>query len=290
VAACAALCALAPNAPASDFEHPASSDTTQQFTSSGNPQRDDTPNDPDYDVAERGGSSNVYDERFDLFGFPSKYTAATAIYKDGPNALKPMVSGFNAAGAWKIERGRPDVSAAVLDTGVLWDRAGLRDQVKLNQAELPLPERADGSTAGGYDLNGNGVLDVDDYAGDPRVGKAKPTGEDLIDAFSDGTDADHNGYVDDIAGWDFFDDDNDPADTSSYFQAHNHGSGRASEVVEQGDDGEGSIGVCPHCQFVPLRVWDTFVSDQTTFGLAMLYATDRGRSPSPTSMATARRS
>ena len=27
---------------------------------------------------------------------------------------------------------------------------------------------------------------------------------------------------------------------------------------------------------MPLRVWDTFVSDQTTFGLAILYATDHG--------------
>src|SRR5256885_2496001 len=35
-------------------------------------------------------------------------------------------------------------------------------------------------------------------------------GEDVIRAFSDGTDTDGNAYVDDIAGWDFFDDDNDP--------------------------------------------------------------------------------
>ena len=82
--------------------------------------------------------------------------------------------------------------------------------------------------------------------------------------------------MDDIAGWDFFDDDNDPQDTSSYFAAGNHGTGRASEVAERGNDGQGSIGVCPHCQIVPLRVWDTFVADQTTFGLAILYATDLG--------------
>ena len=38
-----------------------------------------------------------------------------------------MVSGFNAAGAWKITRGDPRVSVAVLDTGVNWDNGGLRD-------------------------------------------------------------------------------------------------------------------------------------------------------------------
>ena len=267
-----ALCALStPVAIASDFEHPASSDTSQQFTSTNNPQREDTPNDPDYDKSERGLDTNVYDEQFDLFGFPSKFFENTARYKDGPHALLPMVAGFNAAGAWKIERGRPDVAVAVLDTGIVWDNEGLRTQVHLNRHELPVPQ---GSNV--YDANNDGVFNVDDYANDPRVGKAKPTAEDLIHAFSNGIDGDHNGYTDDIAGWDFFDDDNDPADTSSYFAAHHHGSGRASEVAERGNDGQGGLGVCPHCQIVPLRVWDTFVSDQTLFGLAMLYATDNG--------------
>ena len=82
--------------------------------------------------------------------------------------------------------------------------------------------------------------------------------------------------MDDIAGWDFFDNDNDPADTSSYFAAENHGSGRATEAVERGNDGQGSIGVCPKCQYVPMRVWDTFVSDQNNFFLAVTYAADNG--------------
>ena len=46
--------------------------------------------------------------------------------------------------------------------------------------------------------------------------------------------------------------------------------------MEKGDDAAGSIGVCPKCQFVPLRVWDTFVSDQNNFFTAVTYATDNG--------------
>ena len=61
--------------------------------------------------------------------------------------------------------------------------------------------------------------------------------------------------MDDSAGWDFFDDDNDPFDASSYFAAGNHGSGRASDAAEEGNDGQGSIGVCPRCQIMPLRIW-----------------------------------
>src|SRR5581483_938596 len=124
VASCASLLLLAgvasAGAAARDFDHPASNDPRQQFAPA-SVQRQDTPNDPDYDRAEpddpdstlNGGtvdpSTNVYDEQFGLFGFPSARTRGSATYLTGPNAGKPQVSGFNAAGAWKLERGRPDV-------------------------------------------------------------------------------------------------------------------------------------------------------------------------------------
>lgn len=280
------------------FDAPASNDTAQQ-TAPGNVQRQDTPNDPDYDRAEPDSAHydpdrTLSDERFDLFGFPSA-TTPQAVYKDGPLAGQPMVSGFNAAGAWKRERGRPDVFVAILDTGIRWDNEGLRTRVHLNTAELPLPQRAGGVAADGYDANHDGEVNVDDYATDPRVGKPKPTGEDLINAFGHcrlaqsqpvGTtcsgskhfDNDGNGFANDIAGWDFFNDTNDPVDRSSYFAAKNHGSGRAEGAVETGNDGQGSIGLCPECQFVPIRTYDTFVSDGNDFGLGIVYGTNLGAS------------
>lgn len=268
---------------AQGFDDPASNDPSQQLDTEPGPnvQRQDTPNDPEYDNAEpddpqMGGATNIFDERFDLFGFASARTD-NARYVEGPNAPAAQVSGFNAAGAWKRSRGDPEVSVAILDTGINWDNGGVRTQVALNEEELPPPQPVDpGAALDGYDLNGNGAIDVDDYADDPRIGSSAPTGQDLIRAFSDGTDADANGYVDDIAGWDFFDDDNDPADTSSYFAAENHGTGRAEEAVEKGDDGDDSIGVCPKCQYMPVRIWDTFVSDQNSFFMGVVYAVDNG--------------
>ncbi|MBA3953392.1 MAG: hypothetical protein H0X57_16120, partial [Rubrobacter sp.] len=50
-------------------------------------------------------------------------------------------------------------------------------------------------------------------------------------------DDDGNGYADDIAGWDFFDDDNDPFDASSCCSAEGHGTGRAEEAARQTDEG-----------------------------------------------------
>lgn len=284
-----------------DFDRPASQDTAQQF-SSGSVQRQDTPNDPDYDRAEPDdedgrSSTNLYEQRFDLFGFPSALTPQ-ARYLDPADPLrfgKPQISGFNAAGAWKLSTGRPDVVVAILDTGIRWEKDELRRQAYLNCAELPAPQGADGKTRAGmspgcrdaalsYDLNGDGAFNADDYADDARVDKnAGPRGvaelpdaQDLIVTFSDGKDDDGNGFVDDISGWDFFNDDNDPYDQSSYFEAGNHGSGRATDAVEEGNDGSGDIGTCPKCQFMPLRIWDTFVADANNFGMAVLYAADNG--------------
>ena len=296
---------------ASDFEHPASHDTSQQFVQSVgttpnplDPQRFDTPHENNYDQAEQDSAhrdssqTSIYDERFDLFGFPSEYSSA--LYTQGPNAGKLQVSGFNAAGAWKLTRGDARGVIAILDTGIRWDDSGLRDQIHLNTGELPLPEDAGGQThphapLGGFDLNHNFAVDVDDFKNDARVAHTTPgaggqiTAEDLIRTFghckitnhqlgacpADGKfDNDGNRYPNDIAGWNFFDDNNDPVDRSSYFAAHNHGTGRAKGAAEQGNDGQGEIGLCPHCQIMPLRVWDTFVSDANNFALAILYGTD----------------
>ena len=322
-----ALCALclAPftaQALARNFEAPASHATAQQFAP-GSVQREDTPNDPSYDFAEPDDedapgvtpSSNIFDEEFGYFGFPSARTP-TALYTDPghlatcaaqvpPVAPCRQISGFNASGAWKLERGRPDTVIAILDTGIKWDRSALRAQVHLNQGELPVPNHglstpvSDASSlpVGGcpamqnqYDANNDGAFNVLDYVCDTRVSVTQgPNGDnarldpqDLIKDpdFANGTDDDNagagNGFVDDIAGWDFFDNDNDPYDASSYFQAANHGSGRAGEAAERGNDGDGSLGVCPHCQLMPIRVWDTFVTDGNNFGMGILYGTDNG--------------
>src|SRR5947209_9677738 len=67
---------------ARNFEAPVSNDPFQQYAA-GNVQRQDTPNDPQYDNAEPDtlnakSASDLYDERFDLFGFPSVYTTTSA--------------------------------------------------------------------------------------------------------------------------------------------------------------------------------------------------------------------
>jgi hypothetical protein len=193
--------------------------------------------------------------------------------------------------AWQTTVGRPDVSIAVLDSGIRWDDRGamldLRHKIRLNKGELPTPNH-DGpalepgvncaSYGTGYDQNGDGVFNLSDYLCDSRVSTNEPNSvgptdlldpQDLIIAFENGTDEDGNGYVDDIAGWDFLDNDNDPYDDVHY----DHGTGEAKDSSSEANNG-GQSGSCPNCKIVPLRVGDSFVADVNNFGQAVTYAVD----------------
>jgi subtilase family protein/VCBS repeat protein len=270
--------------------------------------RADAPDDPDFDRSESDDASgdflsgnSVFEEQFELFGFAPETTESTAKYLDpnDPNFLAGQISGVRADTAWQQGRGRADVAIAILDTGVRWNRNELRRKVRLNCRELPAPRPGGAPVAGSspgcrepgyvYDLTGlanpddHFGFDVDDYVGDPSVnpnassrGTGAIDGIDLIRAFSNGADEDGNGYIDDIAGWDFFDGDNDADDVSSYASASNHGSGRAEDAARTTNNDDGGAGVCPYCQFTPLRVWDTFVPDGGNFAQAIAYAADNG--------------
>ncbi len=213
--------------------------------------------------------------------------------------------------AWEVSTGRPDVTIAVLDSGIEWnDLSAMRDlraKVKLNQGELPAPRRdittslvpglhcatfsaatgGDYNPRGHYDINGDGVFNTLDYACDSRVAavvngpsplhalRHGPPGfltpEDLILTFSDGVDHDHNGFASDIAGWNFLDNNNDPFDDVQY----GHGTGEALDSNAEANNG-GDVGTCPNCTVLPLRVGESFVTDANRFAQAALYATDSG--------------
>ena len=267
--------------------------------------RVNTPNDPDFDHCEIDDEdgptcANVFDQEIARFGFAPKATENTATYKNptddhvvrlsqqntlaGRNAFG-QVSGVSADRAWKYTPGHPSVRIAIIDTGIRWDARGLRLRVALNSGELPKPKKADSSDCAAYDCNADGAFNVDDYAADSRVLKAAGQdradtildASDLIATFSGNGDGDSNGYPDDIAGWDFFDDDNDPYDQSSYTDsAEDHGTSQAEDAVREGNDAEGTLGVCPRCQFVPLRDWDSFVPDTNYFSQGVTYAADNG--------------
>ncbi|MFT4975691.1 MAG: hypothetical protein ACI8S6_001578 [Myxococcota bacterium] len=191
-------------------------------------------------------------------------------------------SGNRVDRAWRLTTGRWDAVVAVGDSGLNWAHTDLINKIRLNTAELPLPQDASGVEAASYDLNGDGIVNVQDYAEDPRVtidsgndvADAVLDPSDLIYTFSDSVDDDENGYIDDIAGWDFFDRDNDAY--HSWDDSHGtHGNGVLREVGAEAENG-GDVGVCPNCALLPLRQGDTFITDGSRVAEAILYAADAG--------------
>ena len=193
-----------------------------------------------------------------------------------------MASGASADLAWRTSTGRFDVVLGVCDSGFDWSNLGYVNKVAINLGELPLPQNADGTDADSYDVDENGLVNVQDYALDPRVdwtaGRDRGDGmldpSDLIYSFQDGVDDDANGFVDDIAGWDFFADDND-AYAELEVSYGDHGDGVVEEMAEEGGDG-GDIGICPNCSVLLMRTGDGFVTDGHRVAMAIAYAVGQG--------------
>jgi hypothetical protein len=204
------------------------------------------------------------------------YQALISLFNPGLDRRElEGVMGASVDRAWNITTGRPDTVIAVLDSGIRWhDPAAMKELARkcyLNPGELPPPLGADT-----WDKNGDGVINVDDYADDPRVTDLNGNGfidpQDLIWRFSDGIDNDENGYVDDICGWDFLEDDNDPWDEVDC------GHGTASCVWSAGEanNGSGFPGTCPNAMVLPVRVGDSFIVDANDFAQGVLFAVDSG--------------
>jgi Subtilase family/FG-GAP-like repeat len=235
--------------------------------------------------------SDSYDGRWNYWSWIHP-DAVDAVAAYSPYELA-LGSGLHADRAWQKTIGRPQVVLAVLDCGIKWRTRDLANQYYLNAGELPPPDAGcsgDGTT---FDVNGDGKFNIQDYTSDTghqQPGNpcdtrllAHPGGwdinsngfldpQDLIAIFSDGVDDDLNGYIDDISGWDFYNDDNDAADDTEF----GHGTGEAEWSAGEGNNGIGSLGVCPNCQVMMVRVGESFVVDGNDFALGAIFAVDSG--------------
>jgi subtilisin family serine protease len=72
-----------------------------------------------------------------------------------------------------------------------------------------------------------------------------------------GVDDDGNGFIDDVRGWDFVNNDNDPSPfVLDKPDGDFHGTAVAGVAAARGDNGKGGSGVCPRCTILPVKIFN----------------------------------
>lgn len=184
--------------------------------------------------------------------------------------------GTHADDAWDTTKGRMRVVLAGIDTGIDYDHPDLYLNIWLNAGEFP------GHTDGKFtDTQGNdgkitfrdlqsavnqGPGKINDTNGDGRI-----SATDVLSEWSNGTDRDGNGYVDDLVGWDFANNDNRPKDD------HGHGTHTAGTMGASGNNSIGIAGTNFHVQMMALKFLGSNGSGSSSAGAAAIrYAADNG--------------
>jgi subtilisin family serine protease len=190
-----------------------------------------------------------------------------------PRFLDGSLWGMEDIGApevWARTTGSFQTTVAVLDTGVDYTHPDLYENIWINQNEIPTAARAQVA-----DVDQDGLITFIDLNADDNTsvtdsnGNGYIDGGDLLNSWSDGEDNDANGYTDDIIGWDFKDNDNDPQD--EFF----HGTHVAGTIGAVGDNGIGVVGVNWRVQIMVVR---NTTSDLDAAANAIRYAVDNGAS------------
>ena len=86
---------------------------------------------------------------------------------------------------------------------------------------------------------------------------------------ANGIDDDGNGYIDDVNGWDFSNNDNDPTPFSI---DDNHGTAVAGVAAARGNNATGVTGACQTCKILPVKIFSPNFAGDTAAGNAIRYA------------------
>ncbi len=175
--------------------------------------------------------------------------------------LSSSGAGIKADQAWNTTKGSIKNVVGIIDTGIEYTHPDLYKNIFLNQGEIKglswfksiVDSDSDGLITF-WDLNdktnwsgtNNATLHLNDYNSNGYIDAG-----DLLNnssGWEDGIDNDGNAYIDDLIGWDFASNDNDPMDPSG------HGTHVAGTIGAMGDNGIGVTGVNHQIQMAAIII------------------------------------
>ena len=165
---------------------------------------------------------------------------------------------IRAPQAWDITRGDATLRIGVIDTGIDYDHPEFDGQLSVNPAE---------------DRNGNGRFD-------PWPASELRNG---VSGDLDGLDQDHNGYPDDVIGYDFVDQPRNPFGGDFFgpdpdpLDDNDHGTLVSGVIGAKADNQYGGAGLAHRCKLVTLRAFAASGGGQDDdVARAIIYAADNG--------------
>lgn len=143
------------------------------------------------------------------------------------NIFGNLDADIDAPEAWRYETGNPNITIAIIDTGIDYTHPDLVANIWNNTKEIP---------------------------------------ENSIDD-------DNNGYIDDMIGWDFYNNDNDPKDENG------HGTSCAGVAIASADNSIGIAGISFNCKIMAIKISNEHGHIKgTSMAAAIKYAVDNNAS------------